>query len=132
MWNKKNKHKESEILKTKHKQNKKKQHASNYDKYECVCETCYFHLVEYLGNIVKQNKTKSQQLKQQLNNKNKSREEKTKYIFESKELINVKQKKMVTGLFQRPAKSEEEEKLCSVGFIRKQTPYCRSGGRKRD
>lgn len=93
MKQKKNKHKESEILKTKHKQNKKKQHASNYDKYECVCETCYFHLVEYLGNIVKQNKTKSQQLKQQLNNKNKSREEKTKYIFESKELINVKQKK---------------------------------------
>lgn len=98
MWNKKKQTQGKRNIenKTQTKQ-KKKQHASNYDKYECVCETCYFHLVEYLGNIVKQNKTKSQQLKQQLNNKNKSREEKTKYIFESKELINVKQKKNGNG-----------------------------------
>lgn len=36
----------------------------------CVCGTCYFHLVEYLGNKTKESTTK----KQQLNNKNKSRE----------------------------------------------------------
>lgn len=61
----------------------------------CVRETCYFHLVEYLGNIVKTNKQKktkqvnNKPKQQQLNNKNKSRENKQKYIFESKELINV-------------------------------------------
>lgn len=53
-----------------------------------MCETCYFHLVEYLGNTTKK---ESQQQKQQLNNKNKSRE--NKYIFESKELINVNTQK---------------------------------------
>lgn len=33
-----------------------------------VCETCYFHLVEYLGNIVKKNKTKNVNNKPKNNN----------------------------------------------------------------
>lgn len=60
-----------------------------------VCETCYFHLVEYLGNIVKkkQNKKCQQQTKkQQLNNKNKSREQ-TKIYFREQRTNQCQQTK---------------------------------------
>lgn len=89
----------------------------------CVCETCYFHLVEYLGN-----KNKMRVNNKKTTTKQQEQIKREKYIFESKELINVNKNKKKKRSAVLPArattwrtqqKKNTEKQICSVGFIRK-------------
>lgn len=92
----------------------------------CVCETCYFHLVEYLGNINKTwestTKTTTKQQEQIKRENIYFREQRTNQCQQNKQ----KKKKRSAVLPARATtwrtrqKRNTEKQICSVGFIRKQ------------